>query len=449
MTFNRLLVVLFVVVAANGFLFMRLNPDRMVPGTDSREYDLMARNLVDGHGLSLASQEPYLPTLYREPGYPVLVGVLYRAFGPDVDAVVVVQVLLLAVAAVVTALVGARLFGPLAGLIAGAWFGLNPESAHYAHWLLTEILFALLLVLTVALALRAQRDGSARDYILTGVGLGLATLVRAVASGLIPPLLVLLGVTGAFGVGRWVRWQRLALMVAGFGVVVAPWLARNAETFGRASLTSRIGVNLVRRAPRAAQPLSAYAADIVASVWIATNPLSQVIYPISRFQWGPSYEDNLIWDFHVNEEVRYLWRYQPQCQTAPDEDQCFADVGMAFVRQYPLQYLVQSVFELVKLLFTPLPSAQALIHNTTLWLAIVTGAVLAWRRQLGAPHVLVIGVVLAFVLESVALDTQVRYVWPFLPYVTAFAAVPVGWVVNRLVSRAPARHKGLFLERSR
>jgi 4-amino-4-deoxy-L-arabinose transferase-like glycosyltransferase len=404
----------------------------------------MARNLIAGHGLSLASQAPYQPTLYREPGYPVLVGVLYRAFGPNVDAVAVLQVLLLGIAAVATALVGARLFGALAGLIAGAWFGLNPESAHYAHWLLTEIPFALLLVLTIAVALRAQRNGGVRDYLLTGVGLGLATLVRAVASGLFPPLLILLGVSGTFGVGRWVRWQRLALLVVGFGVVVAPWLVRNAETFGRASLTSRVGVNLVRRAPRAAQPLSAYPADIVASVWIATNPLSQLVYPMSRFQWGPDYEDNLIWDFHVNEMVRYLWRYQPACQTVPDEDQCFADVGMAFVRQYPLQYLVQSAFELVKLLFTPLPSAQALIHNATVWLAIVTGAVLAWRRQLGAPHVLVIGVVFAFIVESVALDTQVRYLWPFLPYFTTFAAVPIAAGVGRLVSRAPAGRKGLF-----
>ena len=50
---------------------------------------------------------------------------------------------MLGLAAGVTALIGARLFGPAAGLVAGAVFGLSSESAHYAHWLLTEVLFTL------------------------------------------------------------------------------------------------------------------------------------------------------------------------------------------------------------------------------------------------------------------------------------------------------------------
>jgi 4-amino-4-deoxy-L-arabinose transferase-like glycosyltransferase len=370
-----------------------------------------------------------LPTLYREPVYPLVTAAFYRLLGPNVDAVVVAQILLLALAAGLTTLVGARLFGANVGLLAGAMFGLSSESAHYAHWLLTEVAFALLLVIGVALALRAQRLGQSSDYLATGLGFGLAALLRAVATGLLPAVLILLACTGQFPSGRG-RWARLALLCVGFTVVVAPWLVRNLEATGRASLTSRVGVNLVRRAPRAAQPLVAYGDDVVAALWIAGNPLSQLVYPMSRFQWGPSYEDNLIWDFHVNEMVRYLWRYQPRCQATPDMDQCFGDVGVAFVRQYPVQYAVQSIFELVKLLFTPLPSPQAVIHNATVWLALVSGAVLAFQRRLGRPHVLVSGLVGAFVLESAALDTQVRYLWPFMPYFSAFAAVPLVFVVR-------------------
>jgi CHASE2 domain-containing sensor protein len=90
-----------------------------------------------------------------------------------------------------------------------------------------------------------------------------------------------------------------------------------------------------------------------------------------------------------------------------------------------VQYVAQSAFELVKLHFTPLPSVGALIHNSIVWLALVAGAVLAWRRRLGRPHALALGIVAVYLGSSVLLDTQVRYLVPLLPLYAAFAAVPL------------------------
>jgi hypothetical protein len=171
---------------------------------------------------------------------------------------------------------------------------------------------------------------------------------------------------------------------------------------------------------------------------MATNPLSNLVYPISRFQWGPEYEDNLIWDFHANDMVRYNRRYEPVCQPQPDPDACYAQAGLAFVREYPVGYLVQSVFALVTLLFAPLPGPQALEHNGLVWVSLVTIGVLAFRRRLGRPHALVLATFGVYVGGSILLDTQQRYLVPVLPFVAVFGAVPVEAALRGL--RALALH---------
>ena len=432
---SRLAIVLLIVlVVLNALVFASMNPDRIVPGTDSVQYDLLARNLLAGHGFTLESEPPYVPTLFREPGYPALVAVLYWLQG--IDAVVVVQAVLLGLTAGLTAIVGTRLFGQVEGLIGGALFGLNSESAHYAHWLLTEIPFTFLLVAALGLALRAHASQRSRDFVACGVLLGLASLVRVIAVPLAAPLCLVLALRENRGL------RGVVLMLASFAIVIAPWVARNYVTFGQPTISSRLGVNLIRRSARAAEPLSAYPAWIVASVWMATNPLSDLVFPISRFQWGPSYEDNLIWDFHVNDMVRYNSRYEPVCQPRPDPDACYAEIGLAFVRAYPVGYMVQSVFALVTLLFAPLPGPQALEHNGLVWLGLLAMTVLAIRRQLCAAHWLLLGPLLTYVAASIAVDTQVRYLLPVMPIFAIFGAAPLAALVRRLM-RYPRRSPAL------
>jgi 4-amino-4-deoxy-L-arabinose transferase-like glycosyltransferase len=427
--FRWWLAALVLAVTLNAAVFARVNSDRIVFGTDSPEYDLLARQLNLDRGFTLQAEAPFVPTLWREPGYPLLVASVYHLTDNNIEVVVGLQCLLLGLAAGVTALIGARLFGPLSGLLGGALFGLSSESAHYAHWLLTEVPFTLLLLVSVALAMQVRQARHA-DLVLVGVGFGLAALVRAIALGALGPVALALSLSGPRR-----GWPlRLALVLSGAALVLAPWVARNWVALGHPALTSRFGVNLLRRAPRAAEPPAAYADFVKASVWIMANPLSQVVYPMSRLQWGPESDENLIWDFHVNDMVRYLRRYEPICLPTPDPDACYTDIGLAFVRAYPVGYLATTAFELVKIQFAPLPGPQALVHNATVWLGLLSGLVLLVRRRLGRAHLPVVAAVVGYVGAAVLVDTQVRYLLPVLPMYAMFAAVPMSAVLTR---RAP------------
>jgi hypothetical protein len=230
--------------------------------------------------------------------------------------------------------------------------------------------------------------------------------------------------------GRGRRLQEVGMLLIGFALVLAPWVARNFDTFGHLAITSRLGVNMIRRAPRAAEPLSAYPAWLAASAWMATNPLSNVVYPINRFQWGPAYEDNTIWDFHVNDQVRYNSRYEPVCQQRPDTDACYTEIGLAFASHYPVGYAAQSVFALVMLLFAPLPGPQALEHNGLVWLGLAGMTGILAGRGLGRGHALVLTVLGAYVGASIVVDTQVRYLLPVLPVFAMFGGVTLARVVD-------------------
>jgi 4-amino-4-deoxy-L-arabinose transferase-like glycosyltransferase len=424
---------LLVLIVLNGWASLgTTNRTRVVEGTDAAQYDKLARGLETDRGFS-SDGPPFDPTFYREPGYPLFLALGYRLSGDNQDVVAMVQVGVLALTAGLTAMLGARLFGPLAGLAAGGLLGFSPEAVNYASTLLSETLFTFFLIATLGLAVRAREGRRVGDILLVGLGLGIAALTRAFALGLVVPLALALAWDGR-RTRPYVFLTRAGLVVAGAVLVLAPWVVRNWVAVGRPALTSRSGVVVIRRMPRAAEPASAYAGWLQAAAWRVANPISNLVVPMERFQWGPEPEDNALWDFDVNEAVRYFNRYDPVCQAAPDWDACANEIGMAFVRKYPLQYLVQSGFEVVKLNFAPFPSPAGSVHNITVWLALLSGGVFAVRRRLNRLHGVVLVALGVYVGSAVLVDTQTRYSVPLLPVYAAFAtaapAAMLAWLAR-------------------
>src|SRR5207253_4796919 len=121
--FRGLLGGLLILVVLNGWASLTSsNRTRVVEGTDAGQYDKLARGLEADRGFSSAGP-PFDPTFYREPGYPLFLALAYRLSNDNLDATAAAQVTVLALSAGITAALGARLFGPLAGLSAGALLG--------------------------------------------------------------------------------------------------------------------------------------------------------------------------------------------------------------------------------------------------------------------------------------------------------------------------------------
>jgi hypothetical protein len=145
--------------------------------------------------------------------------------------------LIAAGAVMVIGLVGRRIGGPRAGLIAAAIAAAYPNFWILDGLLLSEGLFALLIGLTILMSYRFREHPTWGNVAALGAFVGLATLCRGEAVFLsvflIAPLVLM---TKGLDLGR--RVLLLALSAVAVVVVLSPWAIRNLTTFDEPFLLS-------------------------------------------------------------------------------------------------------------------------------------------------------------------------------------------------------------------
>jgi 4-amino-4-deoxy-L-arabinose transferase-like glycosyltransferase len=226
-------IVLVGLVARVGVAASRGLSEAPEPGTDQSEYDAYAWNLAQGNGYrgpspDVADQNHL--TAYRPPMPSVVMAGVYAVAGHRYDVVRLVHCLLGAASVWMTYRLGRRAYGETVGLLAAAGYALYPMAVLQSGDILSEPLGVLLFLLFLDLALRFGRDGTWSAAIGSGVVLGLALLTRA-NYVLMIPLLVLWAVVQFRSRPRLLLRAGAMLIVA--ALVMAPWVARNYQVFGR------------------------------------------------------------------------------------------------------------------------------------------------------------------------------------------------------------------------
>jgi 4-amino-4-deoxy-L-arabinose transferase-like glycosyltransferase len=181
-------------------------------------YDAIARNLVAGQGYVDRAGSPV--TLRRLPGYPLFLAGVFAIAGPSLLAVQVVQALLGGALCIVVWRLGRELYpGTAAPYCAALVAALHPGLVQYAARYFSETLFTLLLAIAVWRWTRALAFDRNREWIATGVALGVATLTRGNAIILLPAV--------ALSTLQRRSWRRavtaVALFVVGVAAIIAPW----------------------------------------------------------------------------------------------------------------------------------------------------------------------------------------------------------------------------------
>jgi hypothetical protein len=172
-------------------------------------------------------------------GYPPLAPLTFvatwlAAAGPNEHLAKVLPVVMAAATLGATYLLGRRLSGRRAGMMAAALVAVTPMFVRNATLAYTDIPTTFPLTLAVLYALRWWESGMARDTILAGVFLGIGLFTKQSALtwlaslALIPPLWLL--VTRHQSVEG--RWRRALSGLAGITLpallIAGPWYARNA-----------------------------------------------------------------------------------------------------------------------------------------------------------------------------------------------------------------------------
>ncbi|MEP6570530.1 MAG: glycosyltransferase family 39 protein [Acidobacteriota bacterium] len=252
---NGLLVYAVLLIAAFSF---RVAVARFLPNDspdDGKLYAQIARNVLEQHVYSHASEPPYDPSFIRLPGYPLFLAGIYSLFNHnDNGAVRIVQALIDTATCALIALV-AHFWEPdqsrkrRSSIAALALAAACPFTTIYVATILTEtptMFCAVALCLTATLALRASSQKRALWlWFITGLLAGVAVLFRP-DSGLFALAIGLTLVVAMLFRRSEVRLNRKreeilyrtarasylgATLSLAFCLVLVPWAVRNYRVF--------------------------------------------------------------------------------------------------------------------------------------------------------------------------------------------------------------------------
>ncbi|MBF0631945.1 MAG: glycosyltransferase family 39 protein [Magnetococcales bacterium] len=167
------------------------------------------------------------PDAFRTPGYPIFLTPFVS--GPPTPSMLQmvyrVQALLGTLTLFAVWILARRLLPPPAALIVTFLAAISPHLITMNHYLLTETLFAFLLLASLA---AMKPDGHQGGWFLAGMLLAAAALTRPALQYFIVPAVLFLVMTGTSA-----RKKRMALaMTVGFMLLFIPWLARNQWVLG-------------------------------------------------------------------------------------------------------------------------------------------------------------------------------------------------------------------------
>ncbi len=171
------------------------------------------------------------PTAAWPPGYPVLLGMVFKVFGEGIWSTYAVNVALCALTAGVVYCIGVTMFDRPTAIVAALAMAIWPGQVYFTSLTLSEPLFTFLFATAVLLIVAMPGLPAWRGPLVITFGLvaGLAMLTRGQAALLLPLALLAWGLPGH----RWrsaAGWVMLAALVT--GVVLAPWVARNQRELG-------------------------------------------------------------------------------------------------------------------------------------------------------------------------------------------------------------------------
>ena len=215
-----------------------VGPARNVKGIGDWYFFHWGANLIaDGHWFVEPFQEVFHGKLVPSAGHPplwelLLAGVSWLG-GTTYIAHRLLGCALGAATVVLVALLGRRVAGERAGLVAAAIAAAYPVMIAADGSLMSEGLYSLLIAAALLLALRLRERADARSAAALGAVVGLAALTRSEALALLVLLVVPVALTGPAGRLRLAAIATLATVVA-----IAPWTTRNWIEFDRPVLIS-------------------------------------------------------------------------------------------------------------------------------------------------------------------------------------------------------------------
>jgi 4-amino-4-deoxy-L-arabinose transferase-like glycosyltransferase len=427
-----LVIIIAALVARVGWAAWIAHTDPLaVRSPDTPGYVWPARALIDAGRFSLSPMDP-TPMFVRTPGYPAFLATVLWITDSE-WAISPIQAALSALAVAAVVLVGWRLIGPTAGLVAGALLVLDPLQFMASGTVLTEgiasvVIAAIAVVGLVVFGGRRPRDVPLGAVFGLGALVALATMVRPTMWFYPAVLLALLAIRFR-GVPRRELVTRLLAFLLPIVVVVGGWQVRNHSAVDSWQLSGATGLLLY----------CSNAAQIEART-------TRTSMEATRQRLGCPTEGE-------DPDGVCTWTQGATCQV-PDPDASGQGFdkwnrrGLEIMADHPVQTARIMVEGLVRQVAGPgtdtvrqyfdaqasIPLALALFSwNTVLWAFAGVGAVVGLRSRHRAYWAFVIATIGYVIIVSLGDAAGARYRVPIIPLLALLAALGMQYSVRRLL----------------
>lgn len=246
-----LIVILMAVILPRVLWFFILGGSLPHPLRDQGIYLRMAGQVAEGRGISFSRDTAWIkhhtsgddelaeawsgnpdymfgiapvetPTAAIEPGYPVLLGLLFKLTDPKSGTVFALNTLFAVLGALAIWRMVTENWGKTAGITASVIWALYPYYIYYSAYAMSETIHISLLPVIVWLTLKAMKEG--KWELGAGVSSGVLFLFRSTALFLLPLQLIFMFFRK--------QWKGALLLAGGFILLCIPWIVRNQMVMG-------------------------------------------------------------------------------------------------------------------------------------------------------------------------------------------------------------------------
>jgi 4-amino-4-deoxy-L-arabinose transferase-like glycosyltransferase len=211
---------------------------------DSRGYDRIARNLLEGNGYSSHETAPFIVNVYRPPGMPLILLSVYKLFGPKIPYAIFLQIIVGTAVIFMTYSLTRKVFEERIATMAAFFLAVEPLSIAYDNLLLTEVYSSAILMGAGLIAIGYIRTGARRFLLILGLLLGLGIMIHPIILFL-PFFIMLLPLHSRKTTTR----SHLISASVGLLIGITPaafWIARNVKVADYAGISCVTAVNLLK-----------------------------------------------------------------------------------------------------------------------------------------------------------------------------------------------------------
>lgn len=233
-----------IIAVASGIFWSARMWGNQTAYNDDKEYKDIALNILEHHQYQYEGGATNI-----EPVYPLFLASIFAVFGPNNDAVRIVQIGLFAMSVLLIYALASIVFGYRKGYIISVLCALFYALAATASVLNREIVLIFLL-LALTFALYRMQDASLRSrrwYIVAGILTGLLTLTN----GVFELLFIFIVANIIYIFRKHLSLKKLtiisAIYLVSFGVTLLPWYAYNLQHKTDTIVSSRKGLLILRK----------------------------------------------------------------------------------------------------------------------------------------------------------------------------------------------------------